>query len=232
MRSRTTLLLASAGVCWTLGQAVLPDMAMQTAARYELVAGNRGAEALSAALLVVAGCLLVLSAMSIVRLVSERGLTGTRGSRLIAIGAACVGLGGVWLVGGRAAFNMMLLRATHPDVPRDSAIALLEAPQGLEFLPLVLTLPALLLGPILLGVGVRRARLGNWLPLVLWVVGIGIFIGTEFSVKAGEITGIAVASSGLVLLGRALGSVADDPREVGSAAPAAGPSDVDLLRAD
>lgn len=68
---------------------------------------------------------------------------------------------------------------------------------------MLLTLPALLLGAVVLGIGLRRARLASWLPLILWAVGIGTFIGTEFTVKGGEIIGIATASLALVLIARA-----------------------------
>lgn len=199
-------LLAAAGLAWTVGQAVLPDMGLEMDERFAAVAGNRGTEALSTGLLAVAGCLLVLSALSITRTVSRRPLDGSRGARLLRVGAALLALGGVWLVAGRAAFNMAFLRATHPDVSREAGMSVLQAPGGFEFLPLLLTLPALLLGPVLLAVGARRAGLSGWLPVLLWVVGIGTFIGTEFTVKVGEVLGVATASVGLVLLGLALSS--------------------------
>ena len=195
MSSRPLYLLAAAGASWTTGQAVSPDMAMATAERYDLVAAARTAEALSAALLVLAGCLLVLAAVSLARIVP---------GRLLAVGTAMLGLGGIWLAAGRGAFNMVFLRATHPDVPRDAGIALLDTPGGIEFAPLLLTLPCLLLGPVLLAIGVRRAGAGAWLPLALWVIGIGTFMASEFTVKAGEVAGIAAASVALVLIGRAM----------------------------
>lgn len=106
--------------------------------------------------------------------------------------------------GGRGAFNLVFLRATAPGVPREAGLAVLDAPVGPEFLALVLTLPALLLGPVLLAVGLRRARLAGWWPLCLWVVGIGTFLATEFTVKAGEIAGIGLAAAGLALIGHAV----------------------------
>jgi hypothetical protein len=210
MRSRPLFLLAAAGVCWTIGQAVLPDMAMETAARYDLVAASRGAEALSASLLVSAGCLLVLSAVSLAKVVT---------GRLLTVGTALLGLGGIWLAAGRGAFNMVFVRATHPDVPRDAGIALIDTPGGVEFLPLLLTLPCLLIGPVLLAVGLHRAGGASWLPLVLWVAGVATFMASEFTLKAGEVAGIAVASVALSLIGRSA-PVAQSSRTTSSGPPA------------
>lgn len=194
------ILLGAGGLAWLLGQAVLPDMGLETPDRYDAVVDARGLEALSAALLVVAGCLLVLGALAV-----ARSLAGVRGpgARLIRLGAPMLALGGVWLVAGRAAFNMVFLRVTGDGVPRDVAVRVLDDGGGAEFVPLLITLPCLLLGPVLLAVGLRRAGLAAWWPLVAWVVGIGAFLVTEFTVKAGEVAGIAVAAVALGLIGRA-----------------------------
>lgn len=203
-----TIFLAAAGLSWTGGQAVLPDMALDTADRYDLVAAARGAEALSAALLILAGWFLVLGALALAR----RPRTEGRGSRLLAVGTGMLAVGGIWLAAGRGVFNMLFLRVTAPAVPRDTAIAILDAPGGVEFAPLLLTLPALVFGPVLLAIGMRRAGRASWLPLILWVVGIGTFLASEFSFKLGEITGIALASVALALLGRAASRPsADEP---------------------
>ena len=64
MKSRSpVILLCAGGLTWLLGQAVLPDMGLQTPERYDAVANARNLEALSAGLLVIAGCLLVLGAL-------------------------------------------------------------------------------------------------------------------------------------------------------------------------
>ena len=83
------------------------------------------------------------------------------------------------------------------------AIRVLDYGGGAEFVPLLVTLPCLLLGPVLLAVGLRRAGLAAWWPLAAWVVGIGAFIATEFTVKAGEVAGIALAAVALGLIGQA-----------------------------
>jgi hypothetical protein len=192
------ILLGAGGLSWLLGQALLPDMGLQTPQRYDAVIDARGLQAWSTGLLVVAGCLLVLGALALSRaLVDIRG----RGLRLIRVGAPMLALGGVWLVAGRGAFNMVFLRLTTNDVPRDVAIRVLDDGGGAEFIPLLLTLPCLLVGPVLLALGLRRAGLAGWLPLLLWMAGIGVFLTTEFTVKAGEIAGIGTAAGALALIG-------------------------------
>jgi len=199
MKSRSpVILLCAGGLIWLLGQAVLPDMGLQTSDRYDAVANARDLEAWSAGLLVVAGCLLVLGALALTRALGDiRG----PGARLVRVGTPMLALGGVWLVAGRAAFNMVFLRVTTDDVPRTVAISMLDAGGGPEFIPLLVTLPCLLLGPVLLALGLRRAGLTGWLPLVTWVVGISAFLATEFTAKGGEIVGIGLAAAALTLIG-------------------------------
>ena len=197
-RRPTTALIALAGLAWTTGQAVLPDMALETAERYDLVAADRAAEGWSGALLVLAGVFLVLGALSLGRRL--RTDAGSPGHRRVIVGTALLGLGGIWLAAGRGAFNLMFVRLTDPDVPRAAALSVLDAPGDVSFAPLLLTLPCLLLGPVVLGMGLRRAVGASWLPVVLWVVGIATFIASEFTVKVGEVAGIGLASVALVLL--------------------------------
>lgn len=201
-RSSLPLLMLLAGAAWTAGQAVLPDMGMEWAARLDAVAGARGAQTLSIALFVLAGILLVAAAVA-----AARVPTVGRGARSVGVGTVLLGVGGIWLAAGRGAFNMEMYRLTDAAVARDAAVDVLAADVGPGFVPLLLALPALLLGPVVLSIGARRAgRAGNlpWAALACWVVGIGTFMATEFTVKAGEVAGIAVATVGLTLLGTAL----------------------------
>lgn len=202
-----SILLGGAGLSWLAGQAVLPDRGLTTAERYEAVVGSQPAEAWSAALLVVAGCLMVLGAVSTARATSA---IGGRGARLTRWGTAMLALGGMWLVGGRAAFNMVFLRVTDDAVPREVALSVLDDPGGFEFLPLVLTLPCLLLGPVLLAVGLRRAEVARWTPLMVWVVGIATFVITEFATKIGEVVGIGLAAAALLMIGLAVARASSD----------------------
>ncbi|QZY30079.1 hypothetical protein [Nocardioides coralli] len=207
MRGTTTALFAAAAGCWTAGQAALPDMGTTTGARYDAVAASPTAEGAATALLLAAGMLLVLAALSGARRVEASG----QGGRLLRVGTALVALGGVWLVAGRGAFNLLFLRLTAPEVPREVAVRVLDDAGGPAFVVLLLTLPCLLVGPVLLGIGLRRAGATGWLPVACWVAGIAVFLVTEFSLKLGEAAGVAVAGVGLVLLGRGLEALGGQP---------------------
>ena len=124
-RHPTTFLLALASSAWAAGQAIGPDMALDSAERYDLVVAARAAESWSGALLVAAGVLLVLAAVSLSRRLPTA--TGERGHRSLMIATGMLGLGGVWLAAGRGAFNLMFVRLTDPEVPRAAALAVLDA---------------------------------------------------------------------------------------------------------
>lgn len=201
-RSSLPVLMLLAGAAWTAGQAALPDMGLEWAERLDAVAGARGAQTLSTGLFVLAGILLVAAAVAAARLPAAG-----RGARAIGIGTLLLGVGGIWLAAGRGAFNMQMYRLTDPVIARDAALDIVAADVGPGFAPLLLALPALLLGPVVLAVGARRTgRGGNlpWVALACWVVGIGTFMATEFTVKPGETAGVALATVGLTLLGTAL----------------------------
>jgi hypothetical protein len=199
-RTSTIAALTIGAGCWLPGQAVLPDMGATLPQRMAAVDAARGMEALSAALLLIAGALLVVAAVGL----SPAAPTG-RGGRLVRWGVVLLGLGGVWLAAGRAAFNLSMLRATAPGVPTEAGLAVLSAPDRPEFVVFPLCLLALLVGPVLLALGVRRSgSTTSWWPLALWVAGIGVFVGTEFTVKPAEILGIGIAATGLIWAGAAI----------------------------
>lgn len=205
MRSGTTVLLALAGLTWTTGQAVLPDMGLTIEERYARVADAPTLQALATALLFTAGGLLLLANLSAARHVPQG-----RGQRVVIVGVAMTSLGGLWLAAGRAIFSLQFLTLTEAEIPRESALLLLESSSGPALIPLALTLPCLLLGPVLLGLGIARARIGSWLLFVLWLFGIGVFLAAEFRVKAVEVAGIAIAAVALTMMGRALNRI--DPQ--------------------
>ena len=120
MRSGTTVLLGLAGLAWTTGQAVLPDMGATIEARYARVADAPTLQALSVGLLFTAGGLLVLGSLS-----ATKHLPQGPGRRLVAVGVRLTALGGLWLAAGRAMFNLQFL--TYTNIPRDTALPLLEA---------------------------------------------------------------------------------------------------------
>jgi len=178
-------------LAWTTGQGLLPDAGLEWPERWDAVAAARGRQGVATALLFLAGCCLVITSGLLPRL-----------SRAGRVGATLLGLGGVWLCSGRAAFNLQLLKAT--DLDRADGIAALSASQGPTFVAFLPTLLALLAAPVLLAVAARRTAGASWLPLGLWVVGMALFLAGEFQVKALEVAGTGLAGTGLILAVRAL----------------------------
>jgi hypothetical protein len=224
------LLLGLAGLSWWVGQTLLPDMGMEWPQRLAAVSAARDRQAAASALLVLAGVLLVLGSWA-----AAQTIRPGRGARLLTLGTAGLALGGVWLAAGRGAFSLHLFQATDPEVSRDAGLSVLAADLGPGFLVLVLTLPALLLGPVLIGVGLQRSGATGWLPLVLWTLGIGTFVATEFTVKAAESLGIGLAAVALTLMGRALSrrtGVGHDADESARSATAMAASRADSWRTD
>ena len=171
----------------------------------------------------MAGILLVAAAI-----VAARVPAAGRGARAIGVGTVLLGVGGIWLAAGRGAFNLQMYRLTDPAVAPDAALDVAAADVGPGFVPLLLALPALLLGPVLLAVGAGRAgsagrRRGSPWPAGCWAS--GTFMASEFTVKAGEVVGIAVATVGLTLLGTALaGPRSATPAVLPAGAPVEGDS--------
>lgn len=71
--------------------------------------------------------------------------------------------------------------------------------------------------PVLLAVGLRRAGAAGWLPLLAWLVGIVGFLAAEFTVKAGEVAGIGLATVAPALIGHAVDRVGVPHRVAASA---------------
>jgi hypothetical protein len=191
--------LALAAATWTGGQALLPDMGSSLGSRIEAVSAARSAEQAATVLLFLAGVALVVGATAL-----RRSAPFAERPRLAGVGAIALGLGGVWLCTGRAAFNLQMIKATDPDVTPSNAVDVLSASEGWAFAPFPLTLLALLLAPVLLSLSTSAGWLSRGLPVILWVVGMGVFVATEFTVKVGEVAGVAIAGIGLVLAGVAL----------------------------
>lgn len=216
------VLFGTAGISWTAAQTTTPDMGATTDMRLEAVAASPEMQSLSTALLAVAAIFFVLSAISLAQI----PLHG-RGARLIRIGGMMLGIGGIWLAAGRAGFSLSMLQLTSGGVSRESAVAALSADPGIAFLAILPTLPALLLGPVLIGVGIglHANRLSGWLPLMCWIAGIGIFIPSEFTNKLGEGVGIGLASLALVLASIAVARIGRE--STGTTLMASSTSDAD-----
>ena len=159
------------------------------------VAAARGPELIAAALFLLGAILLVPAAIGIATL--ARG----RGARLIAIGSVLLGVASIWLATGRAMFSLMLYALTDHGVTRATAVAALDRIGNSGALALLLvTLAALLLAPIVLGLGFWRAGRAPWWLGAVWVFSAVGFLATE-TTKLGDVVGFGAMMAVLAALG-------------------------------
>ena len=144
------------------------------AAQLTDVANARTPELLAAALFLLGGLLLVPAAIGLASAASGRG------SRLIKLGSVLFGVSAIWMSAGRAMFALMLYTLTQPGFARDTAVrALTQIGNASAFAIFLLPLLALLLAPIVLGLGLWRARLAPWWPVAVWPIATGAFLALE-----------------------------------------------------
>jgi hypothetical protein len=198
-------LFVAAGATWTAAEIVLPDYGTTAAARYQHIAAAPGREGTAGALLAVTAVLFVLAALAAIR-----RLPAGRGRRFAAVGVSLLGISGVWFAGGLAAFDVTAVQFTDGKVPASAGQFLIGTDYGLPFLPLDLTLLCLLVGPVVLSIGLIRARRVSALPLVLWVAGLALYIAFEWRHRSAELIAVVTVTAALTLLGRALDRIGPD----------------------
>jgi hypothetical protein len=192
-------LFLAAGATWTAAEVVLPDYGTTAAARYHHIAAAPGREGAAGGLLAVTAILFVLAALAAIR-----RLPAARGRRFAAVGVALLGVSGVWFAGGLAAFDVTAVQFTDDRVPASAGQFLIGTDYGLPFVPLDLTLLCLLVGPVVLSIGLMRARRVSALPLVLWVAGLVLYIAFEWRHRSAELVAVVAVTVALTMLGRAL----------------------------
>ena len=163
------------------------------------VANARTPELLAATLFLLGGLLLIPAAIGLAR------TTSGRGSHLITAGSVLFGVAAIWMSAGRAMFALMLYTLTQPHFARDTAVgALTQIGNSSAFAIFLLPLLALLLAPIVLGLGLWRARLAPWWPVAVWPVATAAFLALErntlgdlvtFGAMTGVIAAIGLAAS-------------------------------------
>jgi hypothetical protein len=60
---------------------------------------------------------------------------------------------------------------------------------------------------LLSATAIGATGIDSWLLLVLWLLGINVFLAAELRVKAAEVAGIAIAAVALTMMGRALNGI-------------------------
>jgi hypothetical protein len=159
------------------------------------VASSHTPELLAAALFLLGAILLVPAAIGIAKLAHGRG------GRAIAAGSILLGIASIWLAAGRAIFCLMLYTLSGENVSRATAIAALDRiGNSGAFGMFLISLAAMLLAPIVLGLGLWRAgRAPWWLPAV-WVVATVGFLATETN-KLGDLLGFGAMMAVLAAMG-------------------------------
>ena len=200
------LLLVTAAPTLLAAELVRSDHSQERyAAQLADVAAHRTPELLSAVLFVAGGILLVLAAIGLA------GAVGAgRGRTLVQLGAASLGIGGLWMAAGRAMFEAIVyaLAATNTAASAASLERIGNSAGTAIFIPLLLVLVA---GPILLTIGLGRAGLAScWLAAV-WFAGLIVFLGTETS-KLGNLVGFGTMMAVLAVIGLRIGASGEERR--------------------
>jgi hypothetical protein len=159
------------------------------------VAASRAPELAAAALFLLGAILLVPAAIGIAKLAHGRG------GRMIAAGSILLGIASIWLAAGRAMFCVMLYALSDRSIPRTTAIPALDkiGNSGATGL-FLLSLAALLLAPVVLGLGLSRAGRAPWWLAPVWVVATVGFLAAETS-KLGDLVGFGAMMAVLAALG-------------------------------
>jgi hypothetical protein len=165
------------------------------AAQLSDVAAARPPELVAAALFMVAALLLVPAAIGIATLAHGRG------GRLIAAGSVLLGVASIWLAAGRAVFCLLLYTLTGSGFSVHTAVVTMtRVGNSAAFGILLLTLVALLLAPVVLGLGFWRSGRGPWWLPAIWVAATIGFLAVETS-KLGDVVGFGAMMCVLAFLG-------------------------------
>lgn len=193
-------LYPAAGAALVLAQAALPAQPGAAAARATETAAHAGQVTISAVFFLLAAALLALATAAAL----TRPLARMR--RTVTVGAVLTVVGALWPACGRATYNLVMVAVTS-GVTRSSGIAAARAiDQSGVFTILLLTLAAFAIGPVVLMVGLWRAKVAPVWPALLWLVGLIVVNATEASSRAVAGLGMLIAAMALAWLGSALGS--------------------------
>lgn len=206
-------LFPAAGAALLLAQLMLPALPADAAAKVATVAAHRTEVTISAAAFLLSGILLVLGVLAV------NTIPLARARRLVTLGTVLTALGALWPVGGRAAYNLIMV-AISDGADRASAANAAQAIDSSASLTILLsTLLAFVLGPIVLAVGLWRAGISPVWPAPLWLAGVVVVNGSESSSRLGAGFGMLAVAAALAWLGVRIGT-ADGDASIGSSDPA------------
>lgn len=173
MSAPTPFLFGAAGVLLAVGEAVDVQSVGTTArAQVQHYLAAPGLLDVAAACFFVGAIVLVLAVASASADVVGRGGTASR------IGLGMIGAGAVWYAASRGASDVEDAQLRH--LPTATQIAALSTDPGWVSnldLPVML---AWLLGPVVLWIGLRRARRASWVLLAVYVVAVAVEFAFAF----------------------------------------------------
>jgi hypothetical protein len=160
-----------------------------------MVASHQAAVTISAAAFLASGVLLVLAMLAV------NTIAVARARRLVTVGTVLTAVGALWPVGGRAAFNLIMVALAGGADPT-SAAAAAHAIDGSGALAILLvTLAAFVLGPVILTIGLWRAGIAPVWPALLWFAGVVVVNAAEANSRIGADVGMLAVATALGWLG-------------------------------
>lgn len=184
---------------------VRSDHSGSAAHQFTEVAASRTPELVSAALFLLAALLLAVAGF---------GLAGSvegRGGRLANVGSALLCVGALWIGAGRAMYASLLYAVTTPNLRSADAVAVFDKVSSSAAVAIFLpTLLALIVGPFVFGLGLKRAGLVPVYVPVAWLLAAIAFQAVEGRRLAEAATFgpmmLALAALGLAVARRSSGT--------------------------
>jgi hypothetical protein len=186
-------LFAGAGLL--TGQVILPTLPGDAAAKVATVASDRAAVTISAGAFLVSGILLVLGVLAL------NTVPVMRARRLVTVGMVLTAVGALWPVGGRAAYNLIMVALSSGADRASAADAAQAIDNSASLAVLLLTLVAFVLGPIVLAAGLWRADVSPIWPALLWFAGVVVVNAAESSSRLAADLGMLAVAAALAWLG-------------------------------
>jgi uncharacterized membrane protein len=206
-------LFPGAGAGLLTAQILLPALPGDAAAKVATVASDRAAVTISAGAFLVSGILLVLGVLAL------NTMPVMRARRLVTVGMVLTAVGALWPVGGRAAYNLIMVALASGADRTSAANAAQAIDNSASLAVLLLTLVAFVLGPIVLAVGLWRAGVSPVWPAPLWLAGVVVVNAAESSSRLAAGLGMLAVAAALAWLGVRISATGrDDPTSAYTAA--------------
>ena len=197
-------LFAGAGAGLLIAQMILPALPGDAAAKVATVASDRAAVTISAGAFLMSGILLVLGVLAL------NTVPVMRARRLVTVGMVLTAVGALWPVGGRAAYNLIMVALSSSADRASAADAARAIDDSASLAVLLLTLVAFVLGPIVLAVGLWRAGASPVWPAPLWFAGVVVVNAAESSSRLAAGLGMLAVAAALAWLGARISATGGD----------------------